>query len=259
MNRRLAPLLFVVGLFVIAVPETASAIGLPFGGKIMAVPQDIVPDAICPGVSFSLEPKNAAPPGPYLSYSTAVIEPEAEIIGHYIPMAGPCFIMVGPIPVPIPTFIVHNPAGTSAQGSNGQLSSGSGSPSLAGEPGGGDGGGGFMAAMPSFTDLPDTTGGDNEVYVTPECDDLEDNDNDGLTDWFMDPDCYGPDDTGEGNTIQSGGTVGANITECNDGVDNDNDGFTDLSDNGCINGADTTEFSTTTQVPQSNQYYFDTW
>ncbi|MBU2260268.1 DUF11 domain-containing protein, partial [Patescibacteria group bacterium] len=83
---------------------------------------------------------------------------------------------------------------------------------------------------------------DDESDGTTECQDLEDNDLDGLTDFPEDPGCSSPQDDDE-----SDGT-----SECQDSEDNDLDGLTDYpEDPGCDSPQDDNESDGTTQCQDS--------
>jgi hypothetical protein len=75
--------------------------------------------------------------------------------------------------------------------------------------------------------------------VVYECNDGNDNDNDGLTDFPQDPGCTSPTDNSEYNYVPPV------VYVCSDGNDNDNDGLTDYpNDPGCYGPTDNDEFNT---------------
>ncbi len=83
--------------------------------------------------------------------------------------------------------------------------------------------------------LPTST---TETCEKPECDDGEDNDSDGLTDYPDEPGCTDANDNDEADTCP-----GAGCPACGNGTDDDMDGLTDFSggDPGCDSAADNNE------------------
>ncbi|MFN3198141.1 MAG: hypothetical protein ACE366_06955 [Bradymonadia bacterium] len=89
-------------------------------------------------------------------------------------------------------------------------------------------------------DLPDVEIPDAEIpdmmpdaeIILAVCENGEDDDGDGLTDYPLDPGCEGPDDEDE---------VDPEAPACGDGADNDDDELIDLDDPGCASPADPSE------------------
>lgn len=89
------------------------------------------------------------------------------------------------------------------------------------------------------TDWRGTSGGGGGGGGSPDsvCEDGDDNDGDGLTDYPNDPGCTSSNDSDESNLVAE--------PACADGLDNDNDGQIDFpQDVGCVSAADTSELYT---------------
>jgi hypothetical protein len=133
-----------------------------------------------------------------------------------------------------------------------------------------DGGTGSQRVAESYDGGPTAAALFHVEYTTePVCDDGEDNDGDGLTDFPNDPGCDdildaseqspllvcddGIDNEGDGLTDHpedpdcggdpTGSSEGVPVTDCDDGQDNDGDGFIDTIDPGCDSASDPSENS----------------
>src|SRR3989344_4623940 len=84
-----------------------------------------------------------------------------------------------------------------------------------------------------------------------ECNDLIDNDSDGVMDFVLipfagvgDPDCeniFDNSESGSSGSGSEGGNGNPPLNQCMDGIDNDSDGDVDLADDGCVNVGDNDE------------------
>ncbi len=133
------------------------ASGLPFGGIVTTVPQSTTPSATCTGTSFSINPTNGAPAGPY--YISVPLSgppsPAGGILGTYAPSVGPCCIPSSAGCTPVTTYLVQT---YGVGGGGGNYNSDSTSSVLGGD----TGGGGDSTSQPSQR----TSGGGNSGSAT---------------------------------------------------------------------------------------------
>lgn len=238
-----------------------AALGAPFGGKVTTTPQSTVPDAQCPGVSFSISPDNKAPEGPYyVALATSNISNGKSIIGQYQTSQGPCCTPSPDGCTPITTYTVTTyGAGSYSSGSSVSIPPSQGNSSSSTSTSstltnyinfGSSIIGGLAGGSSSSASTSTSYYNSGSTGSLPACDDLVDNDHDGLYDWFQDPGCTSPSDNSESTAgfqampVTSAVRVAITTTvpQCSDGIDNDADGKADYpNDPDCLSQFDNSE------------------